>query len=160
MNKKLLFKLIYIFITIILFFLGITLGIKIEKYKKNKIDTEKISISSIIISKKDLNSQMIVSSDLVINDNLLKTYEEIFNSKKIKKEIEKKYGKVNAIEIEQIDDTSVLKVIYVCNENEVECININNDYVLEFKKNIVNLYNVDVIIVDTADITVRKIENK
>lgn len=124
--------------------------------KKYEELVQKISSSTFIVNideKKDLYS----SSDLSVDDNLLNTYKEIINSTTIKNEIKKKYSNIINIELEKVNDTGMLRAIYVCeNHNDSECIDINNQYVSLFVDNIKDIYNIDdALVIDTAIVSIR-----
>ncbi len=122
-----------------------------------KTKEEKISVASIMISENAVDTNISIN-DITISSELFNTYAEIFNSNAIQKELKKKHLKLHDIELELINNTSIIKTIYVCDDNEQECIDINNEYINLFKKNIVNLYNVSAVQVDSAVISTRVVE--
>lgn len=164
MNKNLLKIFSYIVITLIFLFIVILICKNFnnisKKNKENKVKTEKISVSTLIINSNNTHNSISIN-DLTIDDNLLITYNKIINSKNVKKEIKEKFSNVKEIELEKIEDTEIIKTIYVCDKkNEKECIDINNEYVYLFSNVINDIYNVNISIVDKATITTRIIKEK
>lgn len=164
MNKNLLKIFSYIVITLIFLFIVILICKNFnnisKKNKENKVKTEKISVSTLIINSNNTHNSISIN-DLTIDNNLLITYNKIINSKNVKKEIKEKFSNVKEIELEKIEDTEIIKTIYVCDKkNEKECIDINNEYVYLFSNVINDIYNVNISIVDKATITTRIIKEK
>ncbi len=117
-----------------------------------KKEKQKIVYASIVAGN-ETNSQ-------ALNTKLFQTYEQIINSRAIKSVIEDKYGSVGDIELEYVEDTQMIKVIYVCDDHtDDECINLVNDWIAEFTRRIKELYNVDnTHIIDEPKITTRMIK--
>lgn len=56
------------------------------------------------------------------NEQIINTYEALMNSNAIKNVVEEKYGTVNNVEFKTIEDTDMMKVIYVCDgHTDEEC---------------------------------------
>lgn len=124
---------------------------------------ERIVYATIIIENEDENqneNQTISTTELKPNKNLLNTYEELINSNAIKTVIEKEYGTVGDIQFEEIEDTQIIKVIYICdNRTDDECKILLNDWITEFSRRIREIYNdKDIKIVDGPQITTRIVE--
>lgn len=65
----------------------------------------------------------------------------------------------NKKELEKIENTEIVKAIYVCDrESDTECIYINDEYVSLFKDSINDICNVSISIVDKATISTRVVE--
>ena len=117
-----------------------------------KKEEEKIVYANIVIESEE---QTITTATL--NKDLLNTYEGLINSRAIKTVIEKKYGTVGDIQFEEVEDTQIIKVIYICdNRTDDECKILLNDWIAEFSRRIKKIYNVkDIKIVDEPQITTR-----
>lgn len=164
MNKNLLKILSYVGIALIFLLVGILIGKNFNngsvQQEELKLKTEKISVSTFIINSNNTNNS-ISTNDLTIDDNLLNTYEEVINSNNIKNKVKEKYSNVENIELEKIENTGMVKAIYVCDrDSETECIEINNKYVSLFADSIDDIYNVSISIVDKATISTRTIKEE
>jgi len=163
MNKEVLKILSYIIIALLFLIIGILIG-KNFNYKSNEqhepvLKTEKITVSTFIVSKNDNAKTSNSSNDIIINDDLINTYREVINSKVVQSKVKEKYPNVKDIELEQVKNTGILKAIYVCeNYTESECIDINNMYISTFANNIANIYNVNISVIDSAEISTRIVE--
>ena len=159
MNNNIIKILQFIGISIIFLFIGIFIGknnncnFESQEEKNDKI--EKISISTIIVST-NREDTSITASDIIMDDKMFFTYKEIINSNVIRNKVKQKYPNAKDIELEKIENTEILKVIYNCNNvEEKECIDINNYYISIFLDNITKIYSVDVSIIANATISTR-----
>lgn len=168
MKKNIIYIVIGIILTLVICCIGIIVGKKLftskveEIISKEKIKEEqKIVYSTIIITNSQNNSKdTLKSKDLTIDDKMLDTYKQIINSNSIKEIIQKKYKYATEIELEKVKDTEIIKVVYVCDKySEDECIDIEKMYISEFSKQIIELYNVNVYIVDEPEISSRIVIN-
>lgn len=117
-----------------------------------KKEEEKIVYANIIIESEE-QSLITTESD----KKLLSAYEELINSNAIKTAIEKKYGNIGNIQLEEVEDTQIIKVIYVCdNRADDECKILLNDWITEFSRRIKEIYNdKDIKIIDEPEIATR-----
>lgn len=153
--------LIFILIIVIILIIGILIGKSINNNSKRQselnYETQKIAVSSFIVVLNDEEETNIASSDIKIDSRWLNTFNKIINTSTIKEEIKKTYPNVKDIELKLMDNTEVIQAIYVCeNYTEEECIDINNKYVSEFSKHIVEIYNIsNIYVLDKANISER-----
>lgn len=125
---------------------------------KYKDAIEKITTATVIITSNISNDNTVITKQDIGQDNkLIKTYEELMNSKTIKKDVEEKYGVVNNVELKCIEDTDMIKVTYVCDEhNNEECKQILKELLSKFSEELKEIYNINnVYIVDEPEISSR-----
>ncbi|MBE6149791.1 MAG: hypothetical protein E7170_03620 [Firmicutes bacterium] len=134
-------------------------NVYLERYKESTLIEQKIAVTTFIISGSD-NKPFISSEDISLNNNMIDTFKEVMNSNLIQNKIKEQYPNVGNIELEVVENTEILKAIYICdNYSDKECIDITNKYVELFEKNIADVYNIDNIsIVDFASISTQLIE--
>ena len=128
---------------------------------KYKSATEKIVSATILISKKNSNdSKIIYEQNIEQNKELINTYEDLINSKTIKKIVEKKYGSINNVELKAIEDSDLIKVIYVCDEHtDEDCKQILQELLSEFSSKIKEIYNEkEIYIIDSPEISSRTVK--
>ena len=163
MNKNIIFVGLLIIFTVIIFSVGLLVGknlgnntTKVKTSKEVK-EEQRIVIASIILLTADDKNKTTV--DVTLNDKLIETYKELINSKTVRNEILKKFPNASKVELENVQGTSILKVIYVCdNYTDEECIDIVNTYISVFKEKVEEIYKVDSInIVDGPSILTRTI---
>lgn len=132
-----------------------------EKYKESTLIEQKIAVATFMIGSND-NKALISSEDITIDTKMIDTYRAVMNSNQILNKVKEQYPNVGNIELEVIENTGILKAIYVCdNYSDQECIGIVNKYVKIFSERIVELYNIDNIsIIDSASISTRLIEKE
>jgi len=164
MNKRLLLVILsYIIIAILFLVFGIEIGKKINNKLEEQDEvlvTQKIATTTFLISyNKSENS--ITTKDIMINEELLNTYREIINSQSVKNKVKETYPNVKDIELEAVQNTEMLRAIYVCEDyNENDCIEITNKYVSAFADVITDIYQVDnIYILDKASISTRVVDN-
>lgn len=131
----------------------------LDTYKQPIKINQKIAVSTFIINSNSAENS-ISTSNITINTNLLSTYRELINSRTVQNEVRKEYPNAGNIELETLNDTGVLKAIYICdNYSEAECIKILNKYIKIFGEKVVEIYNINNIsILDSASITTRLVE--
>lgn len=129
-------------------------NVKVKRYQD---EIEKITSATIIIMGEYSKANTTVTDyDINQDKKIIKTYEDLINSKTIKKDVEEKYGSINNVELEAVEDTDIIKVIYVCDDhNDEECKQILQELLSRFSKNIKEIYNKDVHIVDEPEISSR-----
>lgn len=114
---------------------------------------EKIVCSKIIFTK---NANSYGNKTITPNKKLLSTYEDLMNSKTIKTEIEEKYGTIGDIKFEEIENTEMIKISYVCDSRtDEEYKEMLNDWIAEFSKKTKEIYDIKVSIIDEPEITTR-----
>ena len=114
------------------------------------------------LKEKIVHATIIIENEgqIATTEQLSNTYEELINSKAIKTAIEEKYGSVGNIQFEPVEDTDIIKVIYVCdNRADEECKILLNDWIVEFSQRMKEIYNInDIKIIDEPEITIRTVE--
>lgn len=128
----------------------------INERNNEKIE-EKIVYATILIqSDAQEESNIKTTQRTKIND----TYRALINSKTIKKAVEEKFGTIRDVEFETVEDTQIIKIIYVCDEHtDEECKQILQELIQEFSKRIKEIYDIkDVYIVDKPEITTRMVK--
>lgn len=132
-----------------------------EKYKETTLIEQKVAVATFMIGSND-NKAYISSEDITIDIKLVNTYRTVMNSNVIRNKVKEKYPNVGNIELEVIEDTGILKAIYVCdNYSDQECIEIVKKYIEIFSDRVAEMYNIDKIsIFEPATISTRLIEKK
>ena len=129
---------------------------KDEEIIENADKTEKkIVYAMVIVSKDDNeNAARIDSNDVNARKKMFETYRELINSNAIKSEVEKIYSNVGNVEMEFIEETELIKVIYTCdNHSDEECKDILKQYITIFSKKIEELYGEKMYIIDEPEIS-------
>lgn len=125
---------------------------------KYKDEIEKITTATIIIMSNISNDNTVITKQEIAQDNkLINTFEELMNSKTIKKDVEEKYGVVNNVELKRIEDTDMIKVTYACDKhNDEECKQILHELLSKFSEELKRIYNIkNVYIIDEPEISSR-----
>ncbi|MBQ3408754.1 MAG: hypothetical protein IJH12_06105 [Clostridia bacterium] len=120
---------------------------------------EKIVYANIVIESVDQNEKQTITTAKP-NRELLSTYEELINSSAVKTVIEKQYRTIGDVQFEEVENTQIIRVIYVCdNHTDDECKMLLNDWITEFSRRMKEIYNdKDIKIVDGPQITTRIVE--
>lgn len=132
-----------------------------EKYKESTLIEQKIAVATLTIGNND-NTASISSEDINIDNKLVDTYRAVINSNQIQNKVKEEYPDIGNIELEVIENTGVLKAIYVCdNYSDQECIEIVKKYIEIFSDRMAEMYNIDKIsILEPATISTRLIEKE
>lgn len=132
-----------------------------EKYKESTLIEQKIAVATLIIGNND-NKASISSEDINIDNKIVDTYRAVINSNQIQNKVKEEYPDIGNIELEVIENTGVLKAIYVCdNYSDQECIEIVKKYIEIFSDRMTEMYNIDKIsILEPATISTRLIEKE
>lgn len=127
-----------------------------EEIIENADKTEKKTVYAMVIVSKDDNKNVSTTdaNDSNVRKQMFETYRELINSNAIKSEVEKKYSKVGNVEMEFIEETELIKVIYTCdNHSDEECKDILKQYLTVFSKKIEELYGEKMYIIDEPEIS-------
>lgn len=120
----------------------------------NEVKESKVAESTFIVELADGNNNAITESNLYQTD-LSKTFTEIINSDTIKNKLFSKYGNINKLIVKAKDEyNTVYSVSLECgNLEENKCIEINDEYVKEFKELVEETYNINISILSKATIS-------
>ena len=77
---------------------------------------EKIVYANIVIESVDQNEKQTITTAKP-NRELLSTYEELINSSAVKTVIEKQYRTIGDVQFEEVENTQIIRVIYVCDNH-------------------------------------------
>lgn len=169
MKKRWVKVLILIIIALFLLISGIFIGMSIkEKSTESKNEEseeepeyriENIVISSILVSDNSEEKNTITANDLKIDEDTLNTYKKIITSTDIQNKVKEKYPNAGTVELVANDNTRVMHVIYVLNDNDEQVgIDINKAYVSAFREYMESNHNVSVSLLDDAYVTTRTVE--
>lgn len=116
-----------------------------------------LSKTSLVLTNGDNTSSSITASDITLNKNLISTYRQIVKSRRILEQVIKNlrltisYEALNKeVEVTSINDTEII-VISVYDENNEIAKKLADEIAKVFKKEIVDIYNIEnVSIIDNA----------
>lgn len=155
-NKKII--LVIVSIIIVCFIVGAVFFIIKNIFTEENIITEnikkeKITSATILIQENDKEEVSNKSKQFYY------TLEDLMNSKMVKSVVEEKYGEIGNVKFEIIEDTQIIRVIYVCdNHTEEESKQILQELIQEFSKRIEEIYDLNVYIIDEPEITIRGVK--
>lgn len=162
MNKKIKYSIFFLIIILLMicvlgwmnFFFNKTRNAE----KGNETSIEKIAISSILLQGND-EKTIYTEKNMVFEKKSFEYYVDIINSVEIRDKIESIYPDCNPVELELIDNSHMIKLIYVCDEySEDECIAILKEYMSVFREYMSSTYNIETTIADSATISTRYVE--
>ena len=155
-----------IVLIIILIIISYYMGYKCSYIKfKNKEENAQINEEKEINKIKAVSTFMIknvnniednsVTSEKLYNVDLSDTFEEVINSNSINQKLYPKYGNDNNLKVVSINEYNTMyNVIFESsNYDRNKCIEITNEYIKEFQKLIPQIYNCEIVIVDSAHIS-------
>jgi len=156
MSKKLWNFICCVVMTLLILGVGSLLGCG-EKQASVE-EKQKIVVTTMLISDSD-EKTVYTTEDAKISIEELNIYSEIINSSEIKDKISEEFTQVNNIELESVENTRMVRVIYVCDDyNENECIEINKKFVSMFREYMLDNYNLNISILESASIGMREVE--
>lgn len=125
------------------------LKIKTNQSTSKKSDNIISSISTFIISTSNDSS---ISTNDLYQKNMASTFTDVINSNTLKNKLYGKYGNEDKFIIESINEyNTIYRVTLKTNKfDKNKCIEVHNEYVKEFQNLISSIYNIEIVVVDSA----------